>query len=67
MPSPQNKSALPPFSAQDAQALVQLARRAPLPNMEVAEQAAAVIERFANWYSAQMPPVKAPGSTEKAK
>lgn len=44
------------FSPQDAEAILQLARAAPLPNMAVAEQAAQVIGRYARHVKAFFEP-----------
>lgn len=38
------------FSARDAAGLIVLARRAPLQDMQHAEQVLAMLDRFAKWY-----------------
>lgn len=55
------------FTAQDAQAIIQLARLAPLKNMEVAEAAAGVVARCTQHFAELFaPPVAPPAPADEA-
>lgn len=54
------------FTAQDAQAIIQLARLSPLKNMEVAEAAAGVIARATNHFAELFAPPPATQPVDEA-
>ena len=45
-----------PFTAQDANNIIQICRSAPLQNMAAAEAVNALLAKFANWVNVQLAP-----------